>query len=507
MGKGQRSRIARADEMAAKKAAAKKKERQNKITRVITIVTAIVLVVAVAGMIIYTTVNSNNRNNGTYLKKDIAVESTSYSFNNAQQMYFFQNYYSSFVNQYSDYLSYFGLDTDTSLKEQTSPYTDDDGNTMSWYEYFMQATIDQVEQSVILAEAALEAGLSLSEDEQADIENTLSQITPENFAPGLTEDEVRECLEMTLLASNYSAQITEGIEYTDADIEQYYSANKNDYDMVNYRMYSFSYADESDEEEDSDAISKEDAKKLADSLAATEGDETAYVAWLSNYFTNTLGIEADSLQTELDATYTEGYTYSEGYTGIEFLFGDAKAGDIEVIDDEDSTCYKVFMMITPAYRDETVTKSVRHILIGVDDVEDTEAMATAKAEAEALLEQWKTGEATESSFAALVADNTDDSGSAETGGLYENFAKGEMVESFENWAYDEARVVGDTGIVESDYGYHIMYFVGNGDITWKLSAAENYVSDKYSEQYTALAEKYTVTVNDDKIANIASYIS
>ena len=117
MGKGQRARLARADEMAAKKVAAKKKAKQDKIVKITAITVSLVLVAALVGMIVYTSINNANRNNGTYLKKDIAVESTNYEINNAQQMYFFQNYYASFMEQNADYLSYYGLDQEKSLKE------------------------------------------------------------------------------------------------------------------------------------------------------------------------------------------------------------------------------------------------------------------------------------------------------------------------------------------------------------------------------------------------------
>ena len=34
-----------------------------------------------------------------------------------------------------------------------------------------------------------------------------------------------------------------------------------------------------------------------------------------------------------------------------------------------------------------------------------------------------------------------------------------MVKSFEKWSTDKKRKYGDTDIVKSDFGYHIMYFV------------------------------------------------
>ena len=38
-----------------------------------------------------------------------------------------------------------------------------------------------------------------------------------------------------------------------------------------------------------------------------------------------------------------------------------------------------------------------------------------------------------------------------------------MVQTFNDWCFDEARKTGDSGIVKTQFGYHIMYFVGFGD--------------------------------------------
>lgn len=97
-----------------------------------------------------------------------------------------------------------------------------------------------------------------------------------------------------------------------------------------------------------------------------------------------------------------------------------------------------------------------------------EVKKAALEEAERLLAEWKAGDATEDSFAKLVTDYTDDTASAETGGLYENIHAGSnYVESFLAWAIDPARQVGDVEIVETEYGYHIMYFVGWEDLTYR----------------------------------------
>lgn len=503
MGKGQRSRAARAEEMALKKIAAKKKAKRDKITKITVSVVSAVLAVSIIGGIIFSAVRSHNKENGTYLKRDVAMQSTNYTISNAMMFYYFQNYYSAFVSENSNYLQYYGLDASKSLKSQDYPGTTADGGSQSWYDYLMSATTAQVKQLLVLAEAAKEAGVTLDDSENENITTTLKSITPSDIVPGLTEDEVRTCLELGALAEKYKAEVQDGIECTDDDINTYYNENKNNYDTVDYRMYSFSYKNDDSSEDNGATLTKEQAKKLADELAATK-NETEYLNWLKKYFTDTLKVE--NVQNELDGTKTTDFAYSESYEGIDFLFGEsAKAGDIKLVESEADSLYKVFLLLTPRHRDETKLKNVRHILFKASDSDDA-AMKEAKQKAEQALETWKKNGATEDAFAKLATEKTEDTGSASTGGLYSNVHKGDMVESFENWTYDAARKPGDTGIIESTYGYHVMYFVGDGDIEWKHEVKDDFVAEKYEEKYNTFTEKYVITQNDNKIAKIADYI-
>ena len=93
--------------------------------------------------------------------------------------------------------------------------------------------------------------------------------------------------------------------------------------------------------------------------------------------------------------------------------------------------------------------------------------AAAKAKAEEILAEFEAGNATDDSFAALATLKSTDTGSIATGGLYENIYPGQMVVAFENWCFDESRKAGETGIVETEYGYHIMYFVGDSNMTYR----------------------------------------
>jgi len=135
-----------------------------------------------------------------------------------------------------------------------------------------------------------------------------------------------------------------------------------------------------------------------------------------------------------------------------------------VIEAADGMNYYVVYMVSTKAKDTTHTVDVRHILIGVADVTDTEAMAAAKAEAEELMAQWEENGASEEEFEELAIANSDDNGTAENGGLYTGVKPGEMVAGFDDWCFDESRKAGDHEVVESEFGYHVMYFVDENDV-------------------------------------------
>ena len=72
-----------------------------------------------------------------------------------------------------------------------------------------------------------------------------------------------------------------------------------------------------------------------------------------------------------------------------------------------------------------------------------------------------------------------------------------MVDPFENWCYDASRKAGDTGIVESDYGYHVMYFCGDSDYVYRDYLIENDLrSADLDAWYTELVGAMTQTDGD-----------
>ncbi len=123
-------------------------------------------------------------------------------------------------------------------------------------------------------------------------------------------------------------------------------------------------------------------------------------------------------------------------------------------------------------------------------------------EAVRILELWKSGEATEESFAALAQEYTDDTGSVSTGGLYEDIMPGSgYVEPFLEWSVSEERQAGDTGIVQVDdyyQGYHIMYYVG-GEPVWYLAASSDLLTERMTQVQTDAMDAYPMETDYKKI--------
>lgn len=156
---------------------------------------------------------------------------------------------------------------------------------------------------------------------------------------------------------------------------------------------------------------------------------------------------------------------------------------------------------------DTVSVDVRHILIYPEGADGTniftdeftdEAWAAGEAAAQAILDQWLAGDKTEESFAALANENSQDPGSNKNGGLYTGVTEGEMVAAFNDWCFDKERQVGDTGIVKTEYGYHVMFFSGSTPM-WMDYAKSDFVNERASAQAAEIGAKFPLTVHYENI--------
>lgn len=208
-------------------------------------------------------------------------------------------------------------------------------------------------------------------------------------------------------------------------------------------------------------------------------------------------------------TYEDYYTYqSVYYTGYSHYM--YRCDTMEITDDMIET---YFDENEEAFAESEITKDegkvvdVRHILIcpeggttgedGSTTYSDDE-WAAAETKAQKVLKLWENGAKDEAFFAELAELHTEDPGSAETGGLYEDVKTGDMVEEFDAWCFDENRKYGDTGIVRTTYGYHVMFYSGE-EALWIYEGREAVRSEKISEFVTAAVEANELNADYEKM--------
>jgi len=114
-------------------------------------------------------------------------------------------------------------------------------------------------------------------------------------------------------------------------------------------------------------------------------------------------------------------------------------------------------------KDKTAT--VRHILLMTQGKSDSAKIEIRK-KMEDILAEAKSGK----DFAELAKKYTEDPGSKNTGGLYEDFKRGKMVKPFEDAAFNVP--IGEiSDIVETRYGFHILKVINRKKETEPLEKA------------------------------------
>ena len=351
------------------------------------------------------------------------------------------------------------------------------------------------------------------------------------YGSGASLESYRSYLEKTMLASAYQTAYADSLTFTDADLRAAEADNYNKYSSYAYNYYNLPVSkfleggttDENGNTTYSDE-EKAAAQQKAEAAAKSLTGEEITTAQALDAAIAALSINADN-DTAMSTRYDD-----QSYTGINSTIAQwlsdssRKEGDITYLAnsttdaDGKETINGYYIVRFDSVNDNTFPlKNVRHILVsfegGTSDdsgniTYSEEEKAAAKATAEELLNQWKSGEATEDSFAALATEKSSDTGSTANGGLYEDIYPNQMVASFNDWCFAEGRKAGDTGIVETQYGYHVMYFVGDSDVTYRDYQIRNELTENaVSEWYADLIANTNVTAGDTRYLSLGTVLS
>ncbi|MDO5400517.1 MAG: peptidylprolyl isomerase [Eubacteriales bacterium] len=239
-------------------------------------------------------------------------------------------------------------------------------------------------------------------------------------------------------------------------------------------------------------------------------EEREYLDNLETYLTTTAGSYGMTLEELLRANlgpgatledfaaYQELYSRGSGYYAQEVAKFVPTQEELKAFYDAHAEDYAA-----GGVEEDAKMVDVRHILVTVKGEEGAEEHTeeeweACRTEAQFILDTWLDGAKTEDSFAALANEKSEDPGSNTGGGLYEKVMPGQMVEPFEDWCFDESRAYGDYGLVKTDYGYHVMFFVGSKP-QWQYYAENDWRTDKINTFVQQLQSSYPMEVDYSKI--------
>ncbi len=410
----------------------------------------------------------------------LKVGDTGYSV--ADVNYEYQKSHLQLLQTYGDYITLF-FDPQKPLSEQECSMLSDGG---TWDDYFKNVAESSLVENTAFGAAAQKAGYALTEEERAQIDTIIENYKTygsmygydtdaylaASFGAGNNERTVRRHLEQEILIERYLKDLEDSFTFTDAEKDEYYAQHADTLDRVEF-LYSFVAV-----EEGKDA--GETAKSILDAMDGA--DEAAFRAAVKTV-TDSEALESSATRSSFLSQYTDSAAAEDVHEGATFT-RDTGSGwyAVYVLGIDDNSYHPV---------------SVRHILIKAvdgdgDGAYSDEEKAAAFDAVTAIQNEWLAGKATEESFAELASQRSEDEGSKENGGLYENIAKGQMVKEFDAFCFgghkkgDYAIVYGESA---SYAGYHLIYFVGESDAPYSRTLADTDLrSDAYNDALAALTE-------------------
>ena len=467
----------------------------------------VVIVIAVVALLVY--------NSGFVQGRSTAVAVGDQHYTPAQVEFY---YYSALSNEYM--YSMYGMsdfDSSTDPAEQTYSTNEETGEVTTYHDYFLEQAKERLVELTALLNGAKADNFTMTDEGRANVQENLASLNKAwaekgyssrasylraVYGPYMTYARYKQCVQDAQLASDYYTAHGESLTYTDEEIQAYYDEHADELDTIGYAYLFYNGEAAETTDEDGNTVDPTEEETEAAMAAAKETADAAAAAWESGstfdevsetYEPSSSNGDATALGSNLSATYSE-WLLEEG----------RQANDTTVIEASNGY-YVVRFLSRELLQDPTV--SVRHILIKAETPEDDpatedvdeseeapsdEAMQAAHDEAERIYEEWKNGEATEDSFAALANEYSDDTGSNTNGGLYEEKQNGYFVEAFNDWCFDESRQPGDTTLLENtnegQYGWHIIYFKSFDDPVWKLTARDALKSADTTEWLDGLKE-------------------
>ncbi|MCD8117898.1 MAG: peptidylprolyl isomerase [Lachnospiraceae bacterium] len=472
-------------ETAAERAAREERERKfsNNIYHGVVAVVVVAIVISIGILIFRNTADYM----GTYLKIG------DYEISKEELDFYYNGYVTSWESSYLTYYSYLGY-IDTSLEYSEQYYSDD----LTWEDYFIECAVEEMQTVYAWYDAAMDdedftydvdelvqEQIDALQEGADDSDVSLSYYVKAYY--GVSVSKFKKYIKKTVIATEYYDYLEETYEVTDEDIQTELEDNAEDYTLATYRYYSISYATDSDATDEEAEEYQEYVLTNTELIAAQITDEDSYLEMVAAY-------EADDDYDADSSTLAEDATVSDvtDVIAIWLMEAERTEGDVTILDDTSSSVYYLVYFKSCAL-DDTKSAAFRHILLTDDYAEEN---------AEIMLEYWEENYGDEETFAEMADRYSEDSAE---GGLYEDVYNGEMVDVINDWVLDESRQAGDTTIVTSSYGTHIVYLVSTSDtLSIEIMAKNNLTTAYLTDLLEEIQESMPVEDVKGKIAYLAS---
>ena len=493
------------DKAGRKLALSKKQEKENKKRRIITItiLSAFVLISVIAILV-----------NSSFIRRTVPVITIDgIGFSAAEFEYFYNNElseYMSFISQFQG----MGLPEPDPVRPLTGQINPNTGE--SWAAYFTDMALSSMTEITTLYNLAIADGFILSQEQLDEIDEDLAMIEMQAmfnqfpsvdsllqrmFGSAMNERTYRSLMKMTLTARYYSESIRDSFEFSTGELAVYYNEHRDELDAINYREFlvhvEFPVDYMPDDEEDFENLlihASLEANQRANYIAGEIHNEEDFIDAAGSYDESYSSPEATLHRfqgSRLDASKSE------------WLLDDSRTHGDKTVVDSDQGSSVIFFVSRDSNNYRTV--SMRQLLLlrqtinpddfpeGLNDPEYISAFENAENElhsrAQEVYERFNSAGRTEQALLNLMDEYSDDT---TEGGYYSDIAKltfqgvdfqaMRVVPELEDWLFDTGRTVGDSELIyTADFGYHLAYFMGEGDIFFEMISLDRLRSAAHSE--------------------------
>lgn len=550
MGKGNRNsqkhaaeQIKNSEKLAAQQKKANSKKKTEKATSIALAVFAVIIVAVLALSIVSSA--------GVFIRSEVALSTENVTVDSAMMNFFYNNYLANWYSSYSSYINagYFSLNPSTSLKLQTfgAGYEylflgEYDG---TWYDYFLDAVLREVKNYVTYAEGAIAAGITLSDEDYAEIDE-LIKATKKNlkasgakladwYGKGVNASDIRRAYELVYRANKFYEQkidqLESALKENDAALHEYVKNNKSSFytaDVLKYTITTNSNDFESDEAFDAQtALAMAEANKIA---AATTAEEFLALVKAYELANKTIENATDNKVEDLaDITAVVNYTET-GDLGKWLFVEEADVAATKVInvntpktetvkvDGKDTEVpYEqhtatIYFVVEPSHLDTELTKDGGYFI--ADDKALVEAFYNKVNGTKMTADEFQ--KAADEYFEEIHAGHDhEDENAVEPAIGYTGFAKlpdGQMTDksfgSIGTWLDANDRedntysAIVEIAVDEKTTYYGFGYFAQYNDEAWYASAFSATISDQFTSWADNQEKNVTpVTVNNKAVSN------